>query len=122
MLLETGSGVLVDVESFVRAQYGYDVRCEVVGETGRGDVKLGLKIGFLNDYKGDALGLALRGFVKIPTADEDLGLGTATEGAAHGLAHPLFTAWFQLFRTAQIHVGRSGHGSSWVARMRSPML
>jgi myo-inositol 2-dehydrogenase / D-chiro-inositol 1-dehydrogenase len=34
VLLETGSGVLVDVESFLRAQYGYDVRCEVVGETG----------------------------------------------------------------------------------------
>jgi outer membrane protein OmpA-like peptidoglycan-associated protein len=45
-------------------------------ETGRGDVKLGFKYGFLNDYQGDGLGLALRGFVKIPTADEDLGLGT----------------------------------------------
>jgi outer membrane protein OmpA-like peptidoglycan-associated protein len=45
-------------------------------ETGRGDVKLGLKFGLLNDYEGDGLGLALRAFVKIPTADEDLGLGT----------------------------------------------
>jgi outer membrane protein OmpA-like peptidoglycan-associated protein len=45
-------------------------------ETGRGDVKVGFKFGFLNDYYGDPLGLALRGFVKIPTADEDLGLGT----------------------------------------------
>jgi myo-inositol 2-dehydrogenase/D-chiro-inositol 1-dehydrogenase len=26
--------VLVDVESFVRSQYGYDIRCEVVGEHG----------------------------------------------------------------------------------------
>lgn len=34
VLLETGSGVVVDVESFLRAQYGYDVRCEVVGEKG----------------------------------------------------------------------------------------
>jgi myo-inositol 2-dehydrogenase / D-chiro-inositol 1-dehydrogenase len=34
VLLETDGGVLVDVESFVRAQYGYDIRCEVVGETG----------------------------------------------------------------------------------------
>jgi myo-inositol 2-dehydrogenase / D-chiro-inositol 1-dehydrogenase len=34
VLLETASGVVVDVESFLRAQYGYDVRCEVVGETG----------------------------------------------------------------------------------------
>jgi myo-inositol 2-dehydrogenase / D-chiro-inositol 1-dehydrogenase len=34
VLLETESGVLVDVESFLRARYGYDVRCEVVGEMG----------------------------------------------------------------------------------------
>jgi myo-inositol 2-dehydrogenase / D-chiro-inositol 1-dehydrogenase len=34
VVLETAGGVVVDVESFVRAQYGYDIRCEVVGETG----------------------------------------------------------------------------------------
>jgi myo-inositol 2-dehydrogenase/D-chiro-inositol 1-dehydrogenase len=34
VLLETASGVVVDVESFLRARYGYDVRCEVVGESG----------------------------------------------------------------------------------------
>lgn len=45
-------------------------------ETGVGDLKLGAKFGFLNDYMGDPLGLAVRGFVKIPTADENKGLGT----------------------------------------------
>jgi myo-inositol 2-dehydrogenase/D-chiro-inositol 1-dehydrogenase len=34
VMLETTSGVLVDVESFVRCQYGYDVRCELVGSQG----------------------------------------------------------------------------------------
>jgi myo-inositol 2-dehydrogenase/D-chiro-inositol 1-dehydrogenase len=34
VLLETDGGVLVDVESFVRARYGYDIRCEIVGEDG----------------------------------------------------------------------------------------
>ena len=34
VLLETASGVLVDVESFVNCRYGYDVRCEVVGSLG----------------------------------------------------------------------------------------
>lgn len=34
ILLETGSGALVEVEVFVTCQYGYDVRCEVVGSTG----------------------------------------------------------------------------------------
>ncbi|WP_433468893.1 Gfo/Idh/MocA family oxidoreductase [Spirillospora sp. CA-128828] len=34
MLFETSGGVRVDVEVFVNCQYGYDIRCEVVGETG----------------------------------------------------------------------------------------
>jgi myo-inositol 2-dehydrogenase / D-chiro-inositol 1-dehydrogenase len=34
VLLETAEGVLVDVESFVNCQYGYDIRYELVGETG----------------------------------------------------------------------------------------
>jgi myo-inositol 2-dehydrogenase/D-chiro-inositol 1-dehydrogenase len=34
LVLETGSGVLVDVEVFVNARYGYDVRCELVCESG----------------------------------------------------------------------------------------
>ncbi|HSK98279.1 MAG TPA: Gfo/Idh/MocA family oxidoreductase [Euzebyales bacterium] len=33
-LLETEGGVLVDVEMFVNARHGYDVRCEVVGSEG----------------------------------------------------------------------------------------
>ena len=33
VVLETESGVLADVEIFVNARYGYDIRCEVVGET-----------------------------------------------------------------------------------------
>jgi myo-inositol 2-dehydrogenase / D-chiro-inositol 1-dehydrogenase len=34
VLLETTEGVLVDVESFVSCQFGYDIRYELVGETG----------------------------------------------------------------------------------------
>jgi myo-inositol 2-dehydrogenase/D-chiro-inositol 1-dehydrogenase len=34
ILLETASGVLIDVEVFVNARYGYDIRCELVGELG----------------------------------------------------------------------------------------
>jgi outer membrane protein OmpA-like peptidoglycan-associated protein len=45
-------------------------------ETGFGDVFLGAKYSFLNDYLGDAVGLAIKGFVKLPTADEAKGLGT----------------------------------------------
>jgi myo-inositol 2-dehydrogenase/D-chiro-inositol 1-dehydrogenase len=34
VLLEMASGILVDVEVFVNATYGYDIRAEIVGETG----------------------------------------------------------------------------------------
>jgi outer membrane protein OmpA-like peptidoglycan-associated protein len=45
-------------------------------ETGFGDIRAGLKYKFLDDYHGDPVALALQGWVKIPTADEDKGLGT----------------------------------------------
>ena len=34
VMLETADGILVDVESFVTCQFGYDIRYELVGETG----------------------------------------------------------------------------------------
>jgi len=34
VLLETVDGAIVEVEMYVNCQYGYDVRCEVVGSTG----------------------------------------------------------------------------------------
>lgn len=34
LVLESAGGVLVDVEVFVNARYGYDVRCELVAEEG----------------------------------------------------------------------------------------
>jgi myo-inositol 2-dehydrogenase / D-chiro-inositol 1-dehydrogenase len=34
LLLETAKGTLIDVEIHVNCAYGYDIRCELVGETG----------------------------------------------------------------------------------------
>lgn len=34
VLLETARGTRIDVEVFVNCQYGYDIQCEVVGESG----------------------------------------------------------------------------------------
>jgi outer membrane protein OmpA-like peptidoglycan-associated protein len=45
-------------------------------ETGFGDVKLGGKYKILDDYNEDGVGLALKAYVKLGTADEALGLGT----------------------------------------------
>lgn len=54
-------------------------------QTGVGDVKLGAKFKFLDDYQGDAVGLALKGYVKLPTADEQKGLGTGKASAGADL-------------------------------------
>ena len=50
VLLETAEGVLVDVESFVTCQYGYDIRYELVGESGT--VSLGEQPGVLVRAEG----------------------------------------------------------------------
>ncbi|MDQ2695124.1 MAG: Gfo/Idh/MocA family oxidoreductase [Pseudomonadota bacterium] len=34
VLLQTKKGLLIDTEIFVNCQYGYDIQCQVVGETG----------------------------------------------------------------------------------------
>jgi myo-inositol 2-dehydrogenase/D-chiro-inositol 1-dehydrogenase len=34
VLFETHEGAMVDVEAFVNARYAYDIRCEIVGESG----------------------------------------------------------------------------------------
>jgi outer membrane protein OmpA-like peptidoglycan-associated protein len=47
-------------------------------QTGFGDIKLGVKYQFLRGWSGGTTpgGLAARGYVKLPTADDEKGLGT----------------------------------------------
>jgi len=45
-------------------------------ETGLGDLRVGAKYAFLDDYRGDGVALALRAFAKVATANEEIGLGT----------------------------------------------
>jgi myo-inositol 2-dehydrogenase/D-chiro-inositol 1-dehydrogenase len=52
VVFETASGRLVDVECFVTAQYGYDIRCEVVGETGTLVLPLEPADGFQQRFAG----------------------------------------------------------------------
>jgi myo-inositol 2-dehydrogenase/D-chiro-inositol 1-dehydrogenase len=40
VILETASGAVVDIEIFVNCQYGYDVRCEIVGSLGTATLEL----------------------------------------------------------------------------------
>jgi outer membrane protein OmpA-like peptidoglycan-associated protein len=53
--------------------------------TGFGDIKVGVKYAFLSDYRGDAVGLALKAVVKLPTASDTDGLGTGKAAFAGDL-------------------------------------
>jgi myo-inositol 2-dehydrogenase/D-chiro-inositol 1-dehydrogenase len=50
LILKTEGGVLVDVEVFVNAAYGYDIRCELVGETGTLTLEPAVTPGFLERF------------------------------------------------------------------------
>ena len=50
VVLETAGGILVDVEMFVNARYGYDIRCELVGETGTLTLPLAVRPSFLERF------------------------------------------------------------------------
>ncbi|KVV21220.1 inositol 2-dehydrogenase [Burkholderia cepacia] len=90
VLLETASGVRIDVEIFVNCQYGYDIQCEVVGEQG---------IAKLPDPPAVGLKHAARRSVEIMTdwkerfiASYDVELQAFIDGVrAHALTGP--SAW-----------------------------
>jgi outer membrane protein OmpA-like peptidoglycan-associated protein len=67
-------------------------------QTGMGDLRVGAKYKMLDDYRQDQVGLAIRGYVKLPTADEAKGLGT---GKASGGADLILSK--SLNRQADFH-------------------
>jgi outer membrane protein OmpA-like peptidoglycan-associated protein len=74
-------GIQNRVDTDAPSQDGYFNDLPLAGntsgwQTGFGDIKAGLKLKLLDDYGQDPVGLALRGVVKIPTADDQNGLGT----------------------------------------------
>ncbi|HVV13269.1 Gfo/Idh/MocA family oxidoreductase [Amycolatopsis sp.] len=81
MLFETASGVRVDLEVFVNCQYGYDIQCETVGETGTvrlpdpADVWVRgagqLRTGVLQDWKQRFAAAFDREFVEWVASIED---------------------------------------------------
>ena len=67
----------LDADALLQPGYVNDYPFAATGwQTGGGDLKLGAKFKLLDDYGSDPVALALRGFVKLPTADEAKGLGT----------------------------------------------
>lgn len=108
LLLRTADGVLTTVETYLNARYGYDVRCEVVAETGTAslaeptpvvrDVTGGRSLGYAADWRprfADAYRRELIAWVRTvaaggaPAGD----LATAVDGArASAVAEALITS------------------------------
>jgi myo-inositol 2-dehydrogenase/D-chiro-inositol 1-dehydrogenase len=61
-ILETEGGVLVDVEVFVNAGYGYDIRCELVGEEATTSLPVAVAPSFVQRF-ADAYRLELQDWV-----------------------------------------------------------
>ncbi len=85
--------------------------------TGFGDVWLGVKYAFLNDYLGDGVGVAARGFVKLPTADEAAGLGT---GKASFGADLILSKTLNYGADVHAMVGYEGNGNPDAPAFPSP--
>ena len=67
----------VDADALFQPGYVNDYPFVTTGwQTGGGDLKIGAKFKLLDDYGSDPVGLAVRGYIKLPTADEAKGLGT----------------------------------------------
>lgn len=107
-MLETGGGVLVDVEAFVAAQYGYDVRTELVCENGMVmlapnppmAVRLDGRDGFkrLSDWRGRFAGAyrnQLRAWIESMATGRPVG-SSAWDGCA---ASETVAACFDAYRT-----------------------
>jgi myo-inositol 2-dehydrogenase / D-chiro-inositol 1-dehydrogenase len=95
MLLRTADGVLTTVEVFLNARYGYDIRCEVVGERGTvaltnptrvvSDTDLRRSTGYPADWRprfADAYRLELQAWIDAIVAGARSPLPTAQDGLA----------------------------------------
>jgi myo-inositol 2-dehydrogenase/D-chiro-inositol 1-dehydrogenase len=93
MLLRTADGVLSTVEVFLNARYGYDIRCEIVGEQGTlsltepvkmiTDLNRGRTVGYPADWRprfADAYRLELQAWIDAVTAGTPAPLATAHDG------------------------------------------
>jgi myo-inositol 2-dehydrogenase/D-chiro-inositol 1-dehydrogenase len=122
VLLETAEGVLVDVESFVNCQYGYDIRYELVGETGT--ISLGEEPGPLIRQQGRYQGAVPADWRERFGAAYQRELQVWVAGALEGqITGP--SAWdgYATTAVAEAAVGsqRTGHRTP-VALVRRPAL
>jgi myo-inositol 2-dehydrogenase / D-chiro-inositol 1-dehydrogenase len=99
ILLRTADGALTTVEVFLNARYGYDVRCEVVGDRGTialtnparvvADADRRRAVGYPADWRprfADAYRAELQAFIDAVAAGRRAPLATARDGLAASAA------------------------------------
>jgi myo-inositol 2-dehydrogenase/D-chiro-inositol 1-dehydrogenase len=84
LVVETTGGVLADIEIFVNAQYGYDVRCELVGETNTASLPPAPAVADFRDRFADAYRRQLQAWVTAVATGGVCG-ASAWDGYAAGL-------------------------------------
>jgi myo-inositol 2-dehydrogenase / D-chiro-inositol 1-dehydrogenase len=95
MLLRTADGALTTLEVFLNARYGYDIRCEIVGDRGTlalanparviADLEGRRSAGYPADWRprfADAYRLQLQAWIDAVAAGRPTPLATASEGLA----------------------------------------
>ena len=114
--LRTADGVLSTCETFLNARYGYDIRCEVVGETGaislteparvRLDAGQRHGIGYAADWRprfADAYRIELQAWVDSVLAGEPTPLATGRDGvAASAVAEAVITSMHEGGRVTKV--------------------
>ncbi len=76
--------------------------------SGFGNIWLGGKWNLLSEYRDHPIALALRAFIKLPSADNKSGLGT---GAVSGGGHVVVSKSFSDLIDSSYYVGFKGNGS-----------
>lgn len=84
LVVETTGGVLADIEIFVNAQYGYDVRCELVGETSTVSLMPTPPVADFRDRFADAYRRQVQAWVTATTTGGTCG-ASAWDGYAAGV-------------------------------------
>jgi myo-inositol 2-dehydrogenase/D-chiro-inositol 1-dehydrogenase len=122
MLLRTADGTLTTLEVFLNARYGYDIRCEVVGEHGTlalagparvvADLEGRRSADYPADWRprfADAYRLQLQAWVDAVAAGRAAPLATATDGlAATAVADAVIASMQDGGRAVQVEVAVPG--------------
>ncbi len=116
--LRTADGVLSTCETFLNARYGYDIRCEVVGETGaislteparvRLDAAQRHGVGYAADWRprfADAYRIELQAWVDSALAGAPTPLATGRDGvAASAVAEAVITSMHEGGRVTKVEL------------------